>query len=166
MIVERFRHWFEHECDSNDKMLAMIESVPEANRTRPEFHRALVLSAHLCACRENWLDRMIHGGKQQGEWWPEHVLLADLRPRYASMQESWSKYLADLSDAELDKDFEFDSGGTRFRWNVEGQIVQLVGHAFYHRGQIAQIVEELEGKPVDTDYLYWAYTQNPRWGRI
>jgi len=55
---------------------------------------------------------------------------------------------------------------SQYRWSIEGQIVQLVGHAFYHRGQIAQIVDDLGGSTVDTDYLFWAYVKNPRYGKI
>jgi uncharacterized damage-inducible protein DinB len=165
-MIERYRDWYEHECDCNNKMLGMIESVPELNCSEPKFQRALVLAAHLSACRENWLDRMVSGGTNQADWWPEDARLEDLRPRYDKMQSAWTSYLADLNDEQLVEDFEFDAGGGRYRWSIEGQIVQLVGHAFYHRGQIAQIVAELGGTPVDTDYLYWAYDRNPRWGKI
>jgi uncharacterized damage-inducible protein DinB len=34
-------------------------------------------------------------------------------------------------------------------------LTQLFGHAWYHRGQIAQLVAELGGKAVDTDYIFW-----------
>ena len=32
----------------------------------------------------------------------------------------------------------------------------MVGHAFYHRGQIVMLVAELGGDTVDTDYLFWS----------
>ena len=48
--------------------------------------------------------------------------------------------------------------GRRFRWDVEGVLTQTFGHAWYHRGQIATIVNGLGGKPVDTDYIYWCGT--------
>lgn len=72
-----------------------------------------------------------------------------------------------LSEEALSKDFEFPaSDGKRYRWSIEGQIVQLVGHAFYHRGQIVLLVDELGGKTEDTDYLFWAYKRDPRYGVI
>jgi len=148
-------------------MLGMIESVPLDKRDDPGFGRALVLAAHLSACRENWLDRMIAEGQGQVDWWPEDVKFASLRPRYAAMESKWADYLASLTDDDLDCDFEFGTtDGKRWRWSIEGQIVQLVGHAFYHRGQIALLVGELGGEPVDTDYLYWEYQRNPRYGVI
>jgi len=148
-------------------MLAMIKSVPEDEREDVRFERALCLVAHLSACRENWLDRMSGDGKHQVDWWPKQVALASLKPRLAVVEADWTEYLGRLTDEDLDEDFEFTSSdGRRFRWNVEGQIVQLVGHAFYHRGQVALLVSEMGGIPFDTDYLYWEYERNPKYGVI
>lgn len=164
-LIERYREWFEHELDCNTKMLGMLGSVPEASRADPRFQQALQLAAHLAACRENWLVRMTGVGSM-GDWWPEPPALDSLAPRFAKVAEDWRSYLAGLDEANLAADFEFPVGADRYRWSIEGQIVQLVGHAFYHRGQIALLVKELGGQPVDTDYLYWEYARNPRFGKI
>ncbi|AIE83781.1 DinB family protein [Fimbriimonas ginsengisoli] len=166
--IENYRQWYEHEKWCNEKMLEMLGSVPEGVREDERFQRAVVLAAHLAACRENWLDRMIDGGVNQTDWWPEKAELADLRPRFDAIESRWTDYLANLSEPELDVDFDFPvSSGGGYRWNIEGQIVQLVGHAFYHRGQIAQLVDQLGGEAVDTDYLYWAFSQKPdRWKQL
>ena len=72
-----------------------------------------------------------------------------------------------MRDDDLARDFEFNSStGDRYRWNIEGQIAQLVGHAFYHRGQISLLVDELGGETVDTDYLFWAVARNSHYGKI
>src|SRR5438046_10212483 len=122
-------------------MIAMIESVPDDRRTDSKFLTAVTLAAHLAACRENWLDRMIEGGNSQTPWWPEGSTLESLRPRYEAIEARWTNYLHSVSDEALSCEFEFPAtDGHQYRWSIEGQIVQLVGHALYHRGQIAQIV--------------------------
>ena len=167
ILLERYREWYEQEIDANGKMLAMIESVPVAKRDDPRFQRAIVLAAHLAACRDNWLDRMTNQSRNQIDWWPENAKLDELRPRYAKTQRAWSDYLASLTEEEMAKEFEFNTTeGPRYRWYNEGQIIQLVGHAFYHRGQIALLVDQLGGETVNTDYLFWAYPRNPRWGAV
>lgn len=166
-MIERYREWCEHERDCNAKMLAMIASVPKENMDTPKFKKAVQLAHHLAACRENWLDRMDTGGTHQTDWWPENEKEDTLRHRYDMIEARWGHYLSTLSDKDLAKDFEFPaSDGKRYRWSIEGQIVQLVGHAFYHRGQISLLVDELGGETVDTDYLYWAVSRNPRFGEI
>lgn len=165
--LARLRTWYEHERDCNAQMLAMLESVPLDRRVDPSFQRAVDLASHLAACRENWLDRMASGGQEQGQWWQNGTKIESLQPRFSSLEQQWTDYLANLDEEALEADFELaGSDGTRYRWNVEGQIVQLVGHAFYHRGQIAMLVDELGGETVDTDFLFWAYQREGRYGKV
>ena len=166
--IDDYRLWHEHEKASNAKMLEMIESVPESTRDDERFRQAVVLAAHLAACRENWLDRMTADGTNQAPWWPESANLDDLPARFAALESRWTDYLANLNDDNLDVDFDFAvARGSGYRWNIEGQIVQLVGHAFYHRGQVALLVDQLGGTTEDTDYLFWAFKSRPdRWKEL
>ncbi len=156
-LLERYRMLYEHEKDCNAKMLAMLESVPDANRGEDRFQQAVTLAGHLAACRENWLDFMARDSKNQVAWRDERCDLATLRPRFAALESQWTDYLARLGDDQLAQDFEFtEADGERYSLPTEVQIVQLLGHASYHRGQIALLVDQLGGETVDTDYVYWA----------
>jgi uncharacterized damage-inducible protein DinB len=158
-LLERYRMWYEHEKDGNAKMLAMLESVPEASRSDARFQQAVTLADHLAAGREKWLDYMDGEGHNQIAWWDAQCELATLRPRFAALESHWSDYLARLEADRLAQDFEFSaSNGERFRLPIEVQIVQLIGHASYHRGQVALLVEQLGGETVDTDYTDWWWT--------
>jgi uncharacterized damage-inducible protein DinB len=166
-IVERFQTWYEAERDANEKMLTMLESVPEDHRSDPKFKKAVDLAAHLAACRENWLSRFLEEGKDPFALFPANVPLEKLRPMFAAAEAKWIAYLEAMTEEELARDFEFKGrDGNHYRWNVEGQTVSLVGHAYYHRGQIALLVDELGGKTVDTDYLFWAFPRNPKYGIV
>jgi uncharacterized damage-inducible protein DinB len=138
MFVERYRLWFEQECDSSQKTFSMIESVPEEQNLDERYARIIVLMGHLSACRENWLDRILTGGENQVEWWPAPETMPQLRSRYERMESAWALYLSRLDDEHLDD-----------------------------RGQIALLVEQLGGEPVDTDYLYWQLSRQPeRWKKL
>jgi uncharacterized damage-inducible protein DinB len=166
-LIDRYCELYEHEKDCDQKLLDMIDSVPKEERSDPRFQKAVNLAGHLAACRENWLDRMASDGLNQVEWYDDNCDLETLRPRFAAMEARWTEYLANLSETELVSEFEFPSrDGDRYRWQIDGQILQLIGHAPYHRGQIALLVDQLGGETVDTDYLYWAISQNPRYGKI
>src|SRR5438105_1274885 len=106
-ILERYRTWYEHERDCNDKMLGMIESLPAGDRGDQRFGRAVDLAAHLAACRENWLDRMHASGEDQTAWWVEHVALETLRPRFTKIENRWTTYLHELIEEDLSREFEF-----------------------------------------------------------
>ncbi len=159
-LIEHHRGLYEYEKDCNHKMLTMLESVPEINRSDARFQQAVTLADHLAACREKWLDYMEGRGHNQIEWWNKQCELDTLRPRFASVESRWTNYLARLEGDQLAQEFEFsESSGETYMLPVEVQIVQLMGHASYHRGQIALLVDQSGGETADTDYAYWWWAQ-------
>jgi uncharacterized damage-inducible protein DinB len=156
---DRFRNWYAYERDCNAKTLAMLDSVPPGARANPNFQRAIDKFAHLIAARQVWLFRLGQWPERPATFFPTGTTLADFPPRIKAIEEAWTTYLAKLDDATLLSEFSFTtSAGDRFRWNVLDLLTQVFGHAWYHRGQIATLVKDLGGKPVDTDYVYWCGT--------
>jgi uncharacterized damage-inducible protein DinB len=133
----------------------MLESVPADRRDTPEFQKAVGRMAHLVAARRRWLARLGHWQDPPTTSFPQ-VALADLPAQVADTEAAWVDYLSKLTDADLAREVEWQlPDGRRFRWTVEGILTQTFGHAWYHRGQIAQLVADLGGKAVDTDYIFW-----------
>jgi uncharacterized damage-inducible protein DinB len=155
-LADRFRHWYEYERDCNAKSLAMLASVPVERRATPEFQKAVDRMAHLVAARRRWLNRLGHW-PDAPEPFPKGTPLADLPGLVAATEAGWVEYLRGLDEAELAREFEWQMpNGQRYRWSVEGVLTQVFGHAWYHRGQIAQLVASLGGQAVDTDYIFWS----------
>ena len=154
-LADRFRRWYEYERDCNAKALDMLASVPTERRSAPEFEKAVGRMAHLNAARCRWGQRLGILADAPALF-PSGIALADLAGMIASTERAWADYLSRLDEAELARELEWVAGdGHRYRWNVEGILTQLLGHAPYHRGQIAQLVALLGGKAVDTDYILW-----------
>jgi uncharacterized damage-inducible protein DinB len=155
-FVDRFRRWYDYERDCNAKSLEMLASVPADRRSAPEFQKAVGRMAHLIAARRRWLYRLGHWPEAPALF-PQSTTLDELLTLLAPTEAAWVSYLSKLDDTELAREFEYrtDDGRT-FRWNVEGVLTQVFGHAWYHRGQIAQLVALLGGKAVDTDYIFWS----------
>ena len=154
-LGDRFRRWYDYERDCNAKSLAMLESVPAERRAAAEFQKAVDRMAHLVVARRRWLFRLGMLTELPGLF-PKGTSLTDLPALVAETETGWVAYLSRLDDAELARTLEWDAvDGKRYRWDVEGILTQVFGHAWYHRGQIAQLVAGLGGKAVDTDYVYW-----------
>lgn len=154
-IADRFRRWYEYERDCNAKSLTMLASVPEDRRTAPEFQKAVDRMAHLVAARRRWLGRLGHWPDAPVPF-PQGTSLLALPQLVGETETAWVAYLRRLDDVELARSLEWEvPDGKRYRWDVEGILTQVFGHAWYHRGQIAQLVASLGGKPVDTDYVLW-----------
>ena len=133
----------------------MLASVPVERRSTAEFQKAVDRLAHLVAARRRWLHRLGCLPKAPGLF-PQGTGLAELSTLIGETEAAWVAYLDRLDDVELARVLEWEAiDGRRYRWDVEGILTQLFGHAWYHRGQIAQLVAALGGKAVDTDYIYW-----------
>jgi uncharacterized damage-inducible protein DinB len=159
-LPDRFRHWYAYERDCNAKVLTMLESVPQENRTNPNFQRAIDKMSHLIAARQGWLYRLGHWPDPPTARVPPGLTIADLRTRLAPLEQAWTAYLASLDDATLLSEFTFSFAASpdRWQWNILDLLTQTFGHAWYHRGQIALLVKDLGGKPIDTDYIDWCGT--------
>jgi len=154
-LVDRFRRWYEYERDCNARSLEMLASVPAERRSTAEFQKAVGRMAHLVAARRRWLYRLGHL-PEAPSLFPQGTTLEELPAMIANTEAAWVSYLSRLDEPELSRTLEWDAAdGRRYRWDVEGILTQTFGHAWYHRGQIAQLVAALGGKAVDTDYILW-----------
>jgi len=155
-MAEQYRRWFRYEEESHSKVLASLEAVPEDLRGRP-LQKAVDLFAHVVAARMLWLSRLAPGIQRPAEIFPREVRLSELARSITDMQTAWSRYLARLDDAELDRVLQYRSlEGTEFRNTVEDVLTQLFGHSLYHRGQIAALVRSMGAEPARTDFVFWA----------
>ena len=155
MNAEKYRRWFEYEQDSNAKVLASLQAVPDTLRVLPEFQKAVNLMAHLVAARNMWLYRLGHG-TQPPDLFPDATPITDLPKLIAAMESAWRSYFENLTDAELERSFDYQSyDGPRFRNTIEDVLTQLYGHSLYHRGQIAMILRSIGAEPAPTDFIYW-----------
>jgi len=153
--VEKYRRWFDYEKDSHAKVLQSFDSVPEEARLSEGMQKAVDLMAHVVAARMMWLSRL-EVITEKAELFPRNASLTELPSLIARMETAWEKFLADLSETELVRVFEYQSyEGLRFRNSIEDILTQLFGHSWYHRGQIASLVRSLGGQPAVTDFVFW-----------
>ncbi len=158
-LSERFRAWYEYERDCNAKTLSMLASVPEGRRADPNYQRAIDKFAHMIAARHSWACRLGACPDMPSARFPAGHTLETLAPYLESIEQAWVTHLAALDDAGLDREFEFAfADGPRVRWNVRDLLTQTFGHAWYHRGQIALLVKDLGGAPIETDFIGWCGT--------
>jgi uncharacterized damage-inducible protein DinB len=155
-MAERFERWFEYERDAHAKVLRSLDSVPAARRSCPEFEKAVAILAHVAAARRLWLVRLGILPGPQGTLSPEKLTLTEAAGLLQSVHGPWAEYLARVTDEELGRQVEYQSlDAGRFRSRVDDILTQLLGHSWYHRGQIAMLVRSAGGEPAITDLIYW-----------
>lgn len=154
-FIDRFRHWYDYERDCNAKVLRMLESVPAANRSSPSFARALSKASHIIAARHMWLYRLGICTDKPADWFPP-TTLEELPATTADVERRWTDYLSRLTEHDIHADIEWTGAdGKRRRWPLINLLTQVFGHAWYHRGQIALLVKDLGGQPIDADFIFW-----------
>lgn len=154
-LADRFRTWYDYERDCNSKALTMLRSVPVASRQSPQFARAVGKMAHLIAARHMWLYRL-GAAKDHPDGFFPNATLEQLPAAIQSIESQWVAYLLPLTDSDLAAEFTYTGwDGKRRRWTLVDLLTQVFGHAWYHRGQIALLVKDLGGQPIDTDYIFW-----------
>ncbi len=155
-LADRYRRWFEYEKDSHAQVLAALEAVPDAQRKRPAFRKAVMLMGHLAAARQLWLFRMGLIAEPPGEFFPDGLTLPELSTRVAAIHVAWTDFLGRLHDGALAEEFEYQAlDGPWFRNSVEDTLTQLFGHSWYHRGQIALLLRSIGAEPPATDFVFW-----------
>jgi uncharacterized damage-inducible protein DinB len=157
-LIDRFRRWFEYERDAHAKVISSFHSVPEGNRSAPEFRKAVGLLAHIVAARHIWLGRLGVIPAVAGTMFADDraVDLDRVVAEWERVSELWADYLTSLDDLEIDRQFEYQSlDAGRFRNRIEDILAQLFGHSWYHRGQIAMLIRAAGGEPAVTDLIFW-----------
>lgn len=164
---EALDQWLEHEIYESEQMIRWFTSVAHETHREQAFVQAVELLGHLGACRHNWLDRLTGGRTGQIAWWPNGQTVNQAAASLTTSLDDWTGFLLTRDEHELDQDFTYKSGPDTWRFNVRGICMQLVGHGFYHRGQIALLLRGLGAETSDSDFLYWKLASEPkRWGRV
>jgi uncharacterized damage-inducible protein DinB len=154
-LSDRFRKWFDYERDCNAKAVAMLESVPDEKRSDLLFAKALTKFGHCFIARQMWLFRLGLGPAAATPF-PTFESLEHLKELQHAIEAAWAVQYAHLTDDMLAKEFDYTGwDNKRYRLRRDELLMQLFGHAWYHRGQVAMIVSMLGGKAVDTDYILW-----------
>jgi uncharacterized damage-inducible protein DinB len=155
-LIDRHRRWFAYECDAHAKVFASLQTVPPDARTKAEYRKAVGLMAHIVMARRVWLGRLGTTPPVSGSLFPDDPDALRVAEEWEDARRLWIDYLAALDDADLGREFEYQSlDAGRFRNRVEDILDQLFGHSSYHRGQIAMLVRAAGGQPAVTDLIYW-----------
>lgn len=155
-MSDRYRRWFQYECDAHELVFGSLESVPVANRGNPEFLRALSLMGHLVAARRIWLARLGAIPIPADPLFPQETEIDRVRAAWSPVREQWLDFFSRLDDASIERVVAYRSyDGDPFENRLEDILTQLFGHSSYHRGQIAMLVRQAGGEPAKTDFIFW-----------
>jgi uncharacterized damage-inducible protein DinB len=157
MDLNHIRELYKYNRWANRRALSAAAKLDGEKFTRPmgnSFSSVRDTLAHILAGEWIWLERW-HGR------FPAALLNAQDFPnvqslvsRWEIVQQDYERFIAALTPQRLEQDLSYlNREGQRFSYPQWQQIVHVVNHSTYHRGQITTLLRQLGAEPAVTDFL-------------
>jgi len=153
-----YTHW------ADQRVLAAAGKLEQEKFIRPmgnSFSSVRDTLAHILSGEWIWLERW------QGRYPTELLDPADfpagqsLVARWKTVRQDYDRFIQALTPQRLAEDLAYlNRAGQRYSYPLWQQMVHVVNHSTYHRGQITTLFRQLGAEPVDTDFLVYYDEKN------
>ncbi len=150
-MLDQFRKNFEFDYWATDNFMKALVEMAQP----PE--KAVKILGHILFASDIWLARLMKEDLSRfADPYPPYSL-AECRQKLDQLHEKWKNYLANFKPENLGEKIVFaNTQGKRYEHVVQNVLVHVVNHSSYHRGQLATLVQQGEGKRPNTDYIGYA----------
>jgi uncharacterized damage-inducible protein DinB len=150
---------FRYSAWATEQVLDAVSRLPQADFTRDlkSSHRSVRDTlTHLLWSEWIWLERW-KGESPTIVFLPEDFpSVESLRERIRAVAVERSAFLADLPIERLQHVLEYRNvKGETWRYPLWQQLLHVVNHSTYHRGQLAAMLRQLGAAPAATDLLVY-----------
>ena len=166
MDLNDIRELYVYNRWANHRSLAAAAKLDNATFIRPmgnSFSSVRDTLAHILGAEWIWLERW--NGIS-----PTALLNADDFPTTESLTVRWQTvehdchvFLHSLTAARLQENLAYNNrAGQRYEYPLWQQMVHVVNHSSYHRGQVTTLLRQLGAQPVSTDFLEYYDEKNAK----
>jgi uncharacterized damage-inducible protein DinB len=157
MNVEDFRNLYNYNSWANRRALDSCSPLSEEQFTRDlrsSFRSVRDTLLHISWAEWLWLERW-HGRSPAESWRAaDFPSLESVRRRGAEIDRNLLDYVASLMQEDLDRMVSHKTTAGAPQSAPLWQMLQhLANHGTYHRGQIATMLRQLDGKSLATDLI-------------
>lgn len=150
---------------AGDRTLTVASKLTSADFLRPmgnSFSSVRDTLAHILGAEWIWLERW------QGRS-PKALLDAATFPTAQSLESRWAtverdqmQFIESLTSQRLGEELPYiNQKGQRYSYPLWQQLVHVVNHSSYHRGQVTTLLRQLGAEAVSTDFLVY-FDEKPR----
>ena len=156
MDIALIQKQFEYDRWANARMLGVVAGInPEAflKDLGSSYGSIRNTVAHIlsseCAWLERWQGRSPKPLDPLG--FPD---IETLRARWAQVEQDQKDFLGTLTNERLAADLQYvNPQGETVTLPLWQQMLHLINHSSYHRGQVTTMLRQVGGKPVSTDLI-------------
>jgi uncharacterized damage-inducible protein DinB len=158
--LELIRDFYDYNEWANRRLLKVAAGLGDDNVVySPGASLASVVKtmAHVAAAQINWLERWQGGVNRVSTVELASAMgLDDVRAAFDRSHDGLRKYIASLTDADLDYTLTYqDSRGASNERPLWQLITHVANHGTYHRGEAAAELTALGHSPGDLDFVFW-----------
>jgi len=147
----KYNHW------ANQKILVAASQLDEEKFTRAlgsSFSSLRDTLVHILGAEWIWLERWNRRSPRALLSVAELPTLAAITARWEQVEEARNRFLQGLSSDDLNTAISYvNPRGETWSYPLWQQLVHVVNHSSYHRGQIVTLLRQLGARPVSTDFL-------------
>jgi uncharacterized damage-inducible protein DinB len=142
-----FLQLYDHAHWANRRVLDLLREQGQKNE------RARKLLAHVLASELVWMTRLQGQDSSALAIWPD-LSFDECAALVEQNSAAYKRFLEDLADEDFDRTVAYkNSKGEAFRTPIRDILSHVAMHGAYHRGQIAIVVRDAGGVPVNTDFI-------------
>jgi uncharacterized damage-inducible protein DinB len=150
---------------ANDRTLEGIGTLTAEQVMRPlgsSFPSIRDTAAHIASAEWIWLRRWKGESPTAHPAWAKHSSMEAIVTKFGEIEAERATWLSTLTDADMDRTLSFRLlNGHEDKQRLSAQLLHLVNHSTYHRGQVAGMMRQVGATPVPTDLIAYRRTLGP-----
>lgn len=159
MLVADIRPLYAYNDWANARVFAAVRALDPNIFTAPRgnsFSSIRDTVAHIAASEWVWLQRWNGHSPSAPPEWASSPEAAALQVRLSEVEAERAELLRRLSDAEIARALTYRNlRGEEFTQPLGEQLLHVVNHSTYHRGQVATLVRQAGLTPPGTDLIVY-----------
>jgi len=159
MQLDAIRELYDYNHWANQRVLSAMTPLTDDMFTRNMGNSFVSLRdtlAHILGAEWIWLERWL--GRS-----PKALLSASDFPTLQALQRRWpavrldqNQYIQTLVPDRLNDDVSYtNTRGERYSYALWRQMLHVINHSSYHRGQVTTLLRQMGAEPAGTDLLVY-----------
>ncbi len=159
MQLDVIRELYNYNEWANQRVISSVTPLTHEMFTRSmgnSFGSVRDTLAHILGAEWIWLERWLGRSPKALLSASDFPTVQALQQRWATVRHDQNQYIQTLVPDRLQDEVSYtNTRGERYAYALWRQMVHVVNHSSYHRGQITTLLRQIGGEPVSTDLLVY-----------